>query len=584
MMGDSPKSFPVVSLPRAQELLTAPGRFFEIAQTAIHGIPTRVWKRAPATLRDLFMRARGFGGRECLVCGEDRASFEAFSRAALAVAAELASRGVRPGDRVALAMRNLPEWPAIFFGATLSGAIVVPLNAWWSADELEFALIDCGARFAFVDAERLAICADRFARCPALEHVYVCRSSGAPSSAAISRLEDVVGTVQNWGALPPGDMPAVALAADGDAAIFYTSGTLGKSRGVLCSHRNLLSSILAMGFSLARDIVRAGGEVPSEHFLDTPQRGVLLAIPLFHVTGACAVMGPSLFIGAKLVLMHKWDTEQACAIIEGEKITQVWGVPATTWQLLNSPARARHDLSSLRLVSYGGAPFGADLAAEIRRAFPRAYAGCGWGMTETAAISTSHSGEDYLRHPASCGLPAPVCDLKVMSLDGARELETGETGEVWVRGPNVAKGYWNRPAESAAVFIDGWVRTGDMARLDADGFCTIVDRAKDMLIRGGENIYCSEVENALCEHPAVAEAAVVPVVHQVLGEEPGAVVRLRNGFALSEAELRTFVAKKLAAFKVPVKIAFWPQALPRNAGGKLLRDKLKAIFAKWRQT
>jgi long-chain acyl-CoA synthetase len=583
-MADSLKSWPVRSLEEAKALLTASGAFFEMEDIAVGDTVQRAWKHAPATLRELFLRARRFGTRECLVYEGERATFEDFARAALAVAAALENRGVRPGDRVAIAMRNLPEWPAVFFGAALTGAVVVPLNAWWSADEIAAVLIDCNACIAFADAERWALIESRHGRTPALKHVFVSGVADGLTSPVASKLEAVIGNVADWKRLPAGRLPDVSLAPDDDAAIFYTSGTVTAPRGVLCTHRNLLSSIMAMGYSLARDILRAGGPVPDEHFLDTPQRSVLLSIPLFHVTGACAVMGPSLFIGAKLVLMRKWNTEEACRIVEREKIAQIWGVPAVAEQLLEFSDRTGYDLSSLRLVSYGGAPFAPDLARRIRRAFPRAYAACGWGMTETAAICTSHSGEDYLHHPDSSGLPAPVCDIRVTSRDGSRTLAAGEVGELWTRGPNIAKGYWKRPAETAATFADGWVRTGDLARLDEDGFCTVVDRVKDMLIRGGENIYCAEVETVLCEHPAVREAAVVPLMHKTLGEEPAAVVRLKSGVLLSENDLIGFVAKRLAAFKVPVKIAFFPRALPRNAAGKLMRGVLGKVFAKRRES
>jgi long-chain acyl-CoA synthetase len=571
--------WPRVTLAQAQAMLTAPGAFFETETVSIGGRQLRVWKRAPATLRDLFVRARGFGARECLVSGETRIRFEDFARATLAVAAELTAQGIKRGERVAIAMRNLPEWPAVFFGAVLAGAIATPLNAWWTGSELESGLNDSGARFAFVDAERLARLQARLSHCPGLERVYGCRGVETNPHTAVFRLEDIFGTPHDWCRLPARKTPEVPLAADDDAAIFYTSGTMAAPRGVVCSHRNFLSSILAMGYALARDIVRAGGPVPGGEFLNAPQRGVLLSIPLFHVTGACAVLGPSLFIGAKLVLMHKWDPEEASRTIERERITQVWGVPTTAQGLL-APALDRYDRSSLRLISYGGAPFPPELAGNIKRTFPRAYAGCGWGMTETAAICTSHSGEDYLRHPDSSGLAAPVCDLKVTNPDGRTELPCGEVGELWVRGPNVAKGYWRKPQETAAVFGNDWVRTGDLARLDAEGFCTIVDRAKDMLIRGGENIYCTEVENVLCEHPAVAEAAVVPIIHETLGEEPGAVVRLKQNEAATESDLIAFAGRRLAAFKVPVRIAFWPHALPRNAGGKLARGEMKNVFAR----
>jgi long-chain acyl-CoA synthetase len=290
-------------------------------------------------------------------------------------------------------------------------------------------------------------------------------------------------------------------------------------------------------------------------------------------------MSPSLFAGAKIVMMRKWDPEIAMQLIEREKINSAGGVPTIAWQLIEHPNRAKYDLSSLESVAYGGAPSAPELVRKIVETFPKSLPGNGWGMTETSATCTSNSAEDYEARPESCGPAVATCDIKIMSLDGARELAHGEVGELWARGPNIVKGYWNKPDATAQTFTDGWVKTGDLARLDEEGFCFIIDRAKDMLIRGGENIYCIEVENVLYEHPAVMDAALVAVPHHTLGEEPGAVVHLKPGMHTTEDELRNFVAGKLAAFKVPVKVVFWPETLPRNANGKVLKTELKKIFA-----
>jgi long-chain acyl-CoA synthetase len=338
------------------------------------------------------------------------------------------------------------------------------------------------------------------------------------------------------------------------------------------------SNIIAAGFSVARNFLRRGEPMPAADPLAAPQRAALLSVPFFHATGCFAVLNPALYTGAKLVLMRKWDADTALKLIEREKINQAGGVPTIAWQLLEHPARNKYDLSSLESVAYGGAPSAPELVRKILGAFPGSLPGNGWGMTETSATCTHHSGEDYEHRPESCGPPVAVCDLKVVGSDGA-VVAPGEIGELWARGPNVVKGYWNKPGETAEIFVDGWVRTGDLARLDEEGFCTIVDRAKDMLIRGGENIYCVEVENVLYEHPAVMDAALVPLPHHSLGEEPAAVVHLKPGQHTTEAELRGFVAGRLAAFKVPVKIVFWPETLPRNANGKIVKSELKRVVA-----
>ena len=571
--------WPAMSIAQAHALLTAPGSPLEMAETEIRGIRTRVWKNQPPTLRELLMLARAqYGAREFLVYEEDRATFESFYRAAIAIAEELQKRGVRKGDRVAIVMRNLPEWTAIFYGAGIIGAVVTPLNAWWTGPELEYGLIDSGARIAFVDAERMERIAEHLVNCPALERVYVGRYHDDLPSPVVQRLEDVVGTVNEWGNLPDRPLPEISFEADDDATILYTSGTTGKPKGALGTHRNMLANIMASACSAARNYLRRG-EMPPIPSSSDPQRCTLLSVPFFHATGCFAILNPSVASGGKLVLMRKWDTELAMQLIERERINGAGGVPAIAWQLIEHPNRDKYDLSSLETVAYGGAPSAPELVRKIKEVFPKSIPGNGWGMTETSATCTHHSAEDYEQRPNSCGPAVPVCDLKIMTLDGSHELPIGEVGELWASGPNIVKGYWNNPKDTAETFIDGWVKTGDLARLDEEGFCYVIDRAKDMLIRGGENIYCIEVENVLYEHPAVMDAALVPVPHHTLGEEPGAVVHLKPGTHTTEEELRAFVAGKLAPFKVPVKIIFWPETLPRNVNGKIMKTELKKIFA-----
>lgn len=581
-MSDVPlnqKPWPAMSIAQAHALITGPGSPLEMAEADIRGIKTRVWKNMPPSLREVLLHARAnYGAREFVIYEDDRSTYESFYRAAIAIANELQKQGVKKGDRVALIMRNLPEWPAIFYGAAIIGAIVTPLNAWWTGPELEYGLVDSGAVIAFTDAERLERIAEHLVNCPDLKRVYVSRYADELPHPIVSRLEDVVGAVNAWGKLPDRPMPDVQLGADDDATILYTSGTTGKPKGALGTYRNMLSNIAAAGCANARNYLRRG-EMPPIPNPNDPQRSVLLSVPFFHATGCFAVLNPTVFSGGKIVLMRKWDVEQAMQVIEREKVNSAGGVPTIAWQLIEHPNRHKYDLSSLESVAYGGAPSAPELVRKIREVFPKSLPGQGWGMTETSATCTNHSAEDYEHRPDSCGPATPVCELKIMSLDGERELPLGEVGELWAFGPNIVKGYWNKPKETAETFIDGWVKTGDLARLDDEGFCYIIDRAKDMLIRGGENIYCVEVENVLYEHPAVMDAALVPIPHHTLGEEPGAVVHLKPGMHTTEDELRAFVAGKLAAFKVPAKVVFWPETLPRNANGKILKTELKKIFA-----
>ena len=567
-----------MSVAEAHKRLTAPGSVLEMEELTIRGAKIRVWKNLPPTVRELLMFSRAmFGQREFLVYEGDRVTFEAFYRASVAIAAELQKQGVEKGDRVAIIMRNLPEWPAIFHGAAMIGAIVTPLNAWWTGPELEYGLVDSGSNVVFADAERLERIAEHLVNCPDLKHVYVSRYADELPNPIVSRLEDLIGQVNDWRKLPDDPMPEVELGADDDATILYTSGTTGKPKGALGTHRSMLSNIFASASATARNFLRRG-EAPPQPNPDEPQRSILLSVPFFHATGCFAILNPTIASGGKIVLMHKWDVEQAMQLIERERVNAAGGVPTIAWQLIEHPNRYKYDLSSLEAVAYGGAPSAPELVRKIRETFPKSAAGNGWGMTETQGTCTVHSAEDYEARPESCGPPVPVCDVKIMSLDGARELAIGEVGELWATGPNIVKCYWNKPDASAQTFVDGWVRTGDLARLDEEGFCYIIDRAKDMLIRGGENIYCIEVENVLYEHPAVMDAALIGKPHHTLGEEPVAVVHLKSGKHTTEDELRAFVAGKLAAFKVPVKVVFWPETLPRNANGKIMKRELKKIF------
>jgi long-chain acyl-CoA synthetase len=577
-VGKLPEGWPVISIAAANAELTAPGARFEMEEVLIRGIKTRVWKNAPPTLRDLFLASRSFAERGFLVYEEDRVTYGAFELAVRALAAELQQQGVRKGDRVALIMRNLPEWPLAFFAAAVCGAIVTPLNAWWTGAELEYGLKDSGARVAIVDIERWQRISEHVSACGDLKQVYLARGRDAvPSSERrIIPLESVVGQVADWPNLSPPELPAVDLLPEDLATIFYTSGTTGRPKGALGTHRNITTNVLTAAAVLSRAYLRRGEPIPDP--AAALQRVTLLAVPFFHVTGCNATLITSFAAGGKLVLMRKWDTEVALQLIERERVTVTGGVPTIAWQLIEHPNRTKYDLSSLEMVGYGGAPSAPDLVRRIVEVFPGSRPGNGWGMTETAASFSGINAEDYVNRPDSCGPPPAVGAMKIMSADGTRELPIGDTGELWVEGPMIVQGYWNNPEATAATFVNGWLRTGDVAHLDAEGFCYIVDRAKDMLIRGGENIYCIEVENVLYDHPAVIDAALLGIPHKILGEEPAAVVQLQSDAEVSEDELRTWVAARLAAFKVPVRILFLPHPLPRNPAGKILKSELKPLL------
>lgn len=565
-----PADWPRMSMAAVEAALTAPGAPFEMDSATIDGIETRIWKNAPANLVQLIALSRTHGERLATIHEDQRVSYEAQYRAITTLAAGLRAMGIGKGDRVALAMRNMPEWPVAFFAIVATGAVCVPLNAWWSPQELAFGVDDSGARVLIVDRQRHDRIGD-YAAMPALEAVLVARARVSLSGIA-RRLEDVIGDCAGYATLPEVTLPAVEILPDDAATIFYTSGTTGRPKGALGTHRNLSTNILSAAYVAARSCLRRG-EMPPE-----PQPKVgLLVIPFFHVTACSASLMGALAGGTTLVLMRKWDAGEALALIERERVQVTGGVPTIAWQLLEHPDRANHDLSSLEVVQYGGAPSAPDLVRRIFDVFG-ALPGNGWGMTETMATVTQHVGEDYLARPTSCGAPVPVADLKIVGPDGVTEQPVGEVGELWARGPMIVRGYWNAPEETAQTFIDGWVRTGDLARLDEEGFCTIVDRAKDIVIRGGENIYSIEVEDVLYAHPSVTDAALVGVPDPALGEVPVAVVHLCPGCEASEVELQDFVRARLAAFKVPVAVRFSDTVLPRNANGKILKSELRALF------
>lgn len=567
---EAPAGWPVISREECMALLTAPGAKFEMGTVDINGVPTRTWKNAPPNLRAIAMAGQSHGDRVFTIYEDERVSYDAWFKAVCRLAAELQARGVKKGDRVAVAMRNLPEWPVAFFAGAVIGAIVVPLNAWWTGSELAYGLDNSGTKVLICDDERWDRIQPHLSEIPALETIFVSRSEVALEGA--ETLESIIGRPGQYADLPAGTLPAVEILPDDDATIFYTSGTTGNPKGALGTHRNLCTNIMTSAYSGACTVLRRGDALP-----DPVQKVGLTVIPLFHVTACSAGLMGSIAAGNTLIFMHRWDPVQAFQIIEREKVNSTGGVPTIAWQLLEHPERKNYDLSSLEAIAYGGAPAAPELVRKIREEFG-ALPGNGWGMTETMATVTSHSSEDYLNRPDSCGPPVAVADLKIMNEDGTQEKATGEVGELWARGPMVVKGYWNNPQATAETFIDGWVRTGDLARLDEEGWCYIVDRAKDMILRGGENIYSSEVENVLYDHPAVTDVALIGLPHKQLGEEPAAVVHLAPGESASEQELQLWVAARLAKFKVPVRIVFVQDVLPRNANGKILKKDLHSLF------
>ncbi|MGP3933994.1 class I adenylate-forming enzyme family protein [Nonomuraea sp. KM88] len=541
---------------QAQDQLTGPGQLFEIEEIGDTGI--RTWKHAPGHFRALLRTSRLHGEKDFLVYEDEHMTFEEHFRRAATLAHRLVDDyGVRKGDRVAVAMRNYPEWVVSFSAALAAGAVAVPLNAWWTEAELAYGVRDSGAKVLIADGERAARLA----------------STGVPM--IVTRGEAPEGArafAEVLGEVAAGvELPDVELSPEDPATIFYTSGTTGSPKGALGSHRNLGQSPMTVGYGHMRALAMAGKDPAASAGV---RRVTLLTVPLFHVTGSFSALTTSMFSGGGLVLMYKWDPGKALALIEREKITGMIGVPTNAWQLMSHPDFGAYDLSSLTSLGYGGAPAPPRLLERIGENLPDRAPSNGYGMTETSALAIGNGGADYQARPDSIGRPLPVVDVRVVDPAGG-ELPPGEVGELCVRGPNVILGYWNKPEATAQTFIDGWLHTGDLARIDEEGFVYIVDRAKDMVIRGGENVYCAEVEAAMFEHPAVDDVAVIGVPHDELGEEVGAVVRLAPGASATAEELRAFLTGRIATFKIPVHVWFRDGELPRNPGGKILKTRLR---------
>jgi long-chain acyl-CoA synthetase len=549
--------------------LTEPGGAFEIVTEDVVGVPLQVYKNRLASLRDTIATADARAGVDFLVQGDRRVTYDEHNALVRRVAATFQELGVGHGDRVAILSANNVEWVVLFWAAAAIGAVIVPLNAWWKTDELEFGLRDSGAKLLFCDTRRWEVARDLVDLLPQLEHVYV-MDLEEPDGAARPGTDLL--------ADDPDSLPDVDIDEDDLFAILYTSGTTGRPKGATLTHRQALANLQNI-FCLGVANASRGGEAAPELSSEV-QSATLLVVPLFHVTGCLSTMMLCYASGAKLVLMPpgRFDPDAAMATIERERVTSFGGVPTIMWRIVESPNFDRYDLSSVVRVSYGGAPAAAELVQRIHERFPkvRKTLATAYGLTESASVATSNTGDDYRTHPDSVGRPAPTVEIEVVDPKG-EPVPVGETGEIWLRGPTIMRrGYWNRPdATAEAITPDGWFRSGDIGRFDDDGFLYLVDRQKDMIIRGGENVYCVEVEEALFEHPDVVDAAVVGVPHKVLGEEVKAVVQLKPGSSATAESLRTHCANRLADFKVPAHVELRDEPLPRNPAGKVLKSILR---------
>ncbi|MGW0545980.1 class I adenylate-forming enzyme family protein [Streptomyces altiplanensis] len=552
----------------AEAALTAPGAPFEVVR-AEDGSP--LYADGPRTLREFVEVTWAYGDRPFLVAESGTYTYGEFFAAACALARRFAGEyGLLPGDRAVIAMRNHPEWQVAFWAAQLAGLVAVPLNGWWTGAEFAYALDDCEPGVLLVDGERLPQVepwlAGRTGR-KRRPRVVVFHRDAGELGGAHEAYEAYEGIRQADPLLGP---PDVDVRAEDDATIIYTSGTTGRPKGAVATHLAQAGAATHPRFHAALAAL-ARGEVPGQG----PAPVTLMTFPFFHVAAFTAVYA-AMAAGGSLVLMRKWDAGRALALIREHRVTHYAGVPATALQLLDAAEAAGDGLESLTMLNTGGAAAPAGLVGRLTaRHGERIEPRNGYGLTETSGGVLATSGAAYRADPGSAGRPAPAVEVRIAGPDGQASAE-GEVGELWLRGQSLVRGYWNDPGATSRAFAEGgWFRTGDLATVRDGGCVSIVDRIKDMVIRGGENVYCVEVESVLHDHPEVLDAAVLGVPHPVLGEEVAAVVQLRAGAGTGAEELRAHVGRSLAAFKVPAHVLVREEPLPRNATGKVLKRELR---------
>jgi len=477
---------------------------------------------------------------------------------------------IAPGDRVGIAMRNYPEWLSAFVAITSIGALAVPINSWGTARDLLFAARNSECKTVFCDQQRHTLMAAGLAESSI--NAVIARSSAASPIELGQTLEDFIEDSKD------ASRPNVTIESEDSALIMYTSGTTGQPKGAVSTHRALCQAIMnfeCTGTACAMANPDLIGAMFSKGFAPSQ----MLAVPLFHVSGLHAIFFTALRAGRKIVMMYKWDTNSALQLIEQERITILSAAPSMLLQLFESPEFDQHDTSSLSSLGGGGSATPAKVAVLMHEKVENMYGGTGWGMTETNSIGTAFTGQAFIDNPGSVGFCHATVEVKICDPNG-HEVTAGKPGRIWIKTPTVISEYWRRPDANEKSFCEGWFDSEDIGYFDSKGYLYLSDRAKDLVIRGGENIYPAEIEAVLCEHPAVQEVAAFGIADEKLGEQVVVVVVLKSGASLAEDALKNFASKNLAAFKIPSRLIVVEEALPRNPAGKVLKHLLKETHYK----
>lgn len=556
-----------MTLDEAVGYVTTTEPVFEVETVDIQGVHFRAFKNIPPHVRALLQasrQAQADGTADYLVFHGERCTYDEFIIEINTVAEKLKRHyNVEKGTPVGIAMRNCPEYLVLIMAIASLGGVTVFLNAWWTTEELEYALKDSCARLIFADEER---CKILFPLVKDMELTLIgVRDGETFTEPNYSGLINGATTIQ---------APETPIDTDDDFAIMYSSGTTGHPKGVVQTHRGAMNAVFTWLMQAAMEplINPPAADAPTP-----PRPAVLIVTPLFHVTATHPLFLLSMPAGAKVVLMEKWDAITAAQTIEKEKITRFLGVPTQSFELAQAAKTLGISLESLNYIGSGGAKRPPAQVASLADTFPDADVATGWGMTETNANGIGMIGNDYLERPGGAGrLYPPIQELRFVDEEG-HDAPPGSLGEITVKSPCNMRCYLNKPDATAEVLQDGWLRTGDLGVIDGEGYVTIVDRRKNIIIRGGENIACLDVEEALHRHPTVIEACVFSVPDDRLGEVVGAAIQTDGKQTLTDFDLTRFLCEHIAKFKVPGHIWMQTTPLPRGATEKIDRRALRDL-------